>query len=124
MRTLSAALLAAILISGVSAAVAQHESPAWWLSRAEVSTLTHGRPSVESCEKLTAYFRGREQGYRDQAKEMNLILMQRQITAANADGKYAQSVSAGERLRKYYLQMAHEMDTRADFWARRGQQLQ
>ena len=120
--------LAAFLMPGACPAASQPgakaSSASWQLSRSQLRALLHGTPSLESCEKLTAYFRGREEDYRNQAEQMNLILMQRQITAAFAGGRYAQSIDSGRRLREYYLQMAHEMDTRAAFWAHRGQQLQ
>lgn len=120
------AWLAAFLIPGACLAASQAgvKAPSWQLSRSQLRTLLRGKPSVESCEKLTAYFHGREENYHIQALQMDVLLEQREATAANAGGKYAQSVDSARRLRNYYLQMAHEMGTRSAFWARREQQLQ
>jgi hypothetical protein len=126
-RILFIAWLAAFLIpaafSAASQAGAKASATSWRLSRSELRTLLHAPPSVGSCEKLTAYFRGREEDYRRQAQQMDALLAQREVTAEHAGGKYAQSIDSGRRLREYYLQMAQEMGSRAAFWDRKRQQL-
>jgi hypothetical protein len=55
---------------------------------------------------------------------MDALLAQREETAEHAGGKYEQSIDSGRRLRAYYLQMAQEMDSRAQSWDEKRQQLQ
>lgn len=125
---LSIAWLAVFLIPGACLAASQSgpvaSTPSWKLSRSQLHNLLRNKPSVESCEELTAYFRGREEDYRNQVQQMNELVMQRESTAEHAGGKYEQSVDSARHLRDYYLQMEQEMGARAAMWARKGQQLQ
>jgi hypothetical protein len=124
-RTLFVPVLAALLAPAAFAAFTQSTPPAsWQLSRAQVHALERAQPSVENCEKLEHYYQGRALNYRQQAQEMDALLAQREETAQHAGGKYAQSVDSGQRLRAYYLQMAQEMDSRAQSWEQKRQHLQ
>ena len=124
-RTLYVPLLAALLAPAAVCAFAQLPRPAsWQLSTAEVRALERAQPSQENCDKLEHYYRGRAANYRQQAQEMEALLAQREETAEHAGGKYEQSIDSGRRLRAYYLQMAQEMDSRAQSWDEKRQQLQ
>ena len=113
-RIVYAPMLAALLVPAAFGAFTQSTPPAsWQLSHAQVRALERAQPSLENCDKLEHYYRGRAANYRQQAQEMDAILAQREEIAQHAGGKYAQSVDSGRRLRSYYLQMAREMENHA-----------
>ena len=118
-------VLTAMLVPTAFGAFTQSPPPvAWQLSHAQVRALERAQPSVENCEKLELYYRGRAANYRQQAQDMDAILGQREETAPHAGGKYAQSIDSGRRLRAYYLQMAEEMGRHAEIWNEKRQHLQ
>jgi len=124
-RASYALLLATLLAPAVFALSTQSTPPlSWQLTKSEVRALERAQPTAESCEKLAHYYRGRAANYREQAQVMDAILAQRETTAQTAGGKYAQSVDSGRRLDAYYLQMAQEMDSRAESWDEKRQHLQ
>ncbi len=124
-RIACASVLAVVLTpTAFSASTQSAPPPSWQLSRAQVRSLEQAQPSVENYEKLEHYYRGRAANYRLQVQEMDAILAQREETAQHAGGKYEESVDSGRRLRAYYLQMALNMESHAQFWADKRQHLQ
>ncbi len=84
------------------------------LSRRNLRQLEKRAATPEQYEFLSRYFRDRSQELRDEAWQINTIVLQRQIVGANAGSKYWQSVESGSNLHRYYTAEAREMETQAE----------
>jgi hypothetical protein len=93
------------------------------LSRHDLRGLVRSAATPEQCEFLSRYFRDRSQEYRDEAWQMNTIVLQRQIVGANAGGRYWASVQSGSSLHRYYASQARDMEQRAEEFDARARQL-
>jgi len=93
------------------------------LPRRDLRNLVKTAATPEQYEFLSRYFRDRAQELRDDAWQMNTIVLHRQIVGAYAGSKYWQSVESGSSLHRYYAAEAREMQTRAEQFDARAHQL-